>query len=259
MESTNELNSFLSSQSILLRSPLSLSSTQRKLVIDALVSKAHLSEFRAQSFLDSELARINHTRSLHLNDQLTSEAQLHVVSQLNELEAGAIARVQQQTDAILDELQLEIKGSDELSEDQLEERIYNTVASMSASSLVEFSTDLLEARQDQHSAQSLHRCFQRFITAQKKLAAFSKVNEIMENNGLDAPKSTLTQAMISPSLTEDIMHAAAILDTDENKTVEKLGINNKKNDMSDHPDLKRQKMILENDASGYLKDVFGSG
>lgn len=234
---------------------------------------------------DSALARViervNNTKKQYLQRFFTQQATRHVALQILESESSAQARALDQTTSVLDLVQSDDdidddSESDQDIEKQLRERLRLQFELMSDSKLLSLSQDLFDGEGSGKEltgglSGKLQKARDDYELAQQQLAVYKRVQEAVAGTITKDPQEAVqphllhprpdllnligrvrslsarlnAKAATNPEMAKNLLNALQSMEEDDD------GIYNPV-----QPDMKRQKLIINNDPSDILEEVF---
>lgn len=272
-----DAKTFLEKQVKLLLKPVDLTQDQRDEILELLGDEDDDPELLRR--LERVLSRFNKTRKQYLQRIFTHQATRHIALQLLESEKSAYKRALNKKSSVLDLIQLESDGeeeeedddsSDERAEQHLRERLRKHFALMPEAKLVELTKDLLETKDKEVTGgytNKLQRALDGYFAAKDRKALYKKVEKAVKETITEDPQSNVQPHLLHPR--PDMLNLIGRLKSVSARVAVKASYNpdatkrllksqkedGEEEDMS-APDLKRQKLIVNNDPSDLLKVAF---
>lgn len=223
--------------------------------------------------LERVLSSVNRAKKHYLQRIFTHQATRHVVLQLLDSETSAYARALNQTSSVLDLIQSDDDGDEEDEdndadvEEQLRERLRVQFALMPESKLLALSQDLLESGNGKDTtgglARELQQARERYEIAKQQNRLYLRIQKSVSETITSDPQEAVQPHLLHPrpdmlNLIGRIKSLSARVSVKASYNPEdtKELLNGQDLGESIEPDPKRQKLIVNNDASELLNLVF---
>lgn len=240
------------------------------------------SDKTTDSSLERVVERVNNTKKQYLQRLFTQQATRHVALQILESESSAQARALDQTTSVLDLVQSDEEDEDDNEseqdiEKQLRERLRVQFELMPESKLLSLSQDLLDGEGSGKEltgglSRKLQRARDDYELAQQQLAVYKRVQEAVAETITTDPQEAVQPHLLHPrpdlldligrirSLSARLNAKAATNPEKAKNLLNALQSMEEEDDYGNYrpvePDMKRQKLIVNNDPSDLLKEVF---